>query len=244
MIKCKIEIIYPRRAEKLLENNSGNRNPKPNAIARYARYMKQRMWMLTGQPIIISDTGRLLDGQNRLFACIKSGIAFETVVVYGISDKAFKAMDQNVVRTKADITGWSISLSEIVNAYRVYMLGLDSKACGDELTDTYTNGKDFFDLAEQHRPHKKRGVSVAPLWACVALYAETSLSMAGSFANGMTTVTEIYQCNLLKAWIQEQDQFAGGQKQKEFVRKALFCMKAHREGKKPSRIGECTPDKF
>jgi hypothetical protein len=241
---AKVETIAPARAAKMLENNAGNRKPKISAISRYARYMTLGYWMLTGQPIIIADTGRLLDGQNRLMACIKAGVSFETLVVRGISEDAYKAMDQGYGRTKQDITRWSVSLAEIVGAYRIYITGTIQKPCADELIDTYVNNKDYFDLAEQTRPHKKRGISVAPLWACIVLYAANNYNMAMSFAKGMASVTEIYQCNLLKAWINEQTTFTGGNIQREFIRKSLFCMRAHYEGNKPSKIGECTPDKF
>lgn len=99
-------VITPDMAEAMLERNSDdewhNRPGSEKGILRYARAM-QRGWKLTGEPIIFSKSGRLLNGQHRLMACGRSGVSFETIVVFGIDDDAFKFMDIGVSRSAGHI---------------------------------------------------------------------------------------------------------------------------------------------
>lgn len=99
-------IVGPDMAEAMLERNSDdewhNRPGSEKGILRYSRAM-QRGWKLTGEPIIFSKSGRLLNGQHRLMASARSGVTFETLVVFGIDDDAFKFMDIGVSRTAGHI---------------------------------------------------------------------------------------------------------------------------------------------
>jgi hypothetical protein len=46
-----------------------------------------------GESIVISNTGKLLDGQHRCHSVIKSGIPIETVIVFGVRDEARFTID-------------------------------------------------------------------------------------------------------------------------------------------------------
>jgi hypothetical protein len=85
----------------LLHHNSGNRPKKAKAIARYAEDMAAQRWSVTGDTIKFSK--RLRDGQNRLAACVRSGVPFRTYIVFGIDDDAFDRMDQGRNRSGSDI---------------------------------------------------------------------------------------------------------------------------------------------
>lgn len=96
--------ITPDMAKQILtEFNTGNRTKKPVAIAKYADYMANDEWALTGDTLKFSDLGRLRDGQNRLMACARSGVPFRTHIVFGVPDSAFDVMDQGRNRSGADI---------------------------------------------------------------------------------------------------------------------------------------------
>jgi hypothetical protein len=56
----------------------------------------------THQGIAISDTGKLLDGQHRLMAIVKSGIPAVMSVSLGLTDKSFQAMDCGIPRRISD----------------------------------------------------------------------------------------------------------------------------------------------
>ena len=96
--------ITPDVAKTLLDDyNTGNRPKKPIAITKYANHMTAGTWALTGDTIKFSDHARLRDGQNRLFACCRSGRSFKTHIVFGILDSAFDILDQGKGRTGADV---------------------------------------------------------------------------------------------------------------------------------------------
>lgn len=100
----KIFTITPVIAEVLLRDyNFENRPKKPRAIVRYADDMAAGRWSLTGDTIKFSAEKRLRDGQNRLAACVRAGVAFTTYVVFGIDDAAFDRMDQGRNRSGSDV---------------------------------------------------------------------------------------------------------------------------------------------
>lgn len=102
-IKTVVREITPELAKQLLGNNGINRKPSQSKIEFYHRQMKEGKWMLTGQGISISKSGRLLDGQNRLYAIIKYGKGVEMVILYGFDDETFKVYDTGKNRTAGEI---------------------------------------------------------------------------------------------------------------------------------------------
>lgn len=97
------EKITPAKASEWLKRNQSNRPLKPRAIDRYAQAMKRGAWKLNGESIKFNCNGRMIDGQNRLNAVIKSGCTIESYVVRGLPDDAFDTIDQGVTRSLADV---------------------------------------------------------------------------------------------------------------------------------------------
>lgn len=58
---------------------------------------------ITGDTIKFSTKGRLIDGQHRLEACVTSGKAITTHVVFGLSETIFDILDRQRTRTAGDI---------------------------------------------------------------------------------------------------------------------------------------------
>ena len=102
-IKVGVINITPDQATKMLSSNGANRAIKKGKISQYAIDMEGGMWQLNGVPIILSKTGQLLDGQNRLYAIKRSGVSQEILVVWGISAEAFKTIDTGANRTGKDV---------------------------------------------------------------------------------------------------------------------------------------------
>lgn len=86
--------VTPEMASSLLtmRRASGKRNPA--AVAAYAQAMKAGEWVLNGMPIIISRKGVLLDGLQRLYACVESQTPFVTVLAENIPDDTLHTIDQ------------------------------------------------------------------------------------------------------------------------------------------------------
>ncbi|HDO52072.1 MAG TPA: hypothetical protein ENH05_04970 [Rhizobiales bacterium] len=98
-----IKIDPQAAADILTSRNKGNRPPKPNKVQQFSSDMENSRWGLTGDTIKFGTDGRLLDGQNRLSACVRSGKPFKTHVVFGIDPALFGRMDIGKPRNAADI---------------------------------------------------------------------------------------------------------------------------------------------
>ena len=68
-----IKVIGPDQAKAYLALNQVNRKVNSADVERYAEEMRMGRWKgVSGETIKISKSGRLLDGQHRLLAIIKS----------------------------------------------------------------------------------------------------------------------------------------------------------------------------
>lgn len=94
--------ITPEIASKLLENNDINRSLSQDRVSRYARDMKAGNWKLTSQGISLNKSGKLIDGQHRLYAVIKSGATIKSLVFYDCEDETILNYDSGMARTFGD----------------------------------------------------------------------------------------------------------------------------------------------
>ncbi len=95
--------ISPDMAARLLEMNDGNRPLTAAVVDRYADAMRRKEWRFTGDTIGISNTGRLLNGQHRLSAIVKSGTAQKFNIQTGLEESVFDVLDTGKNRTSADV---------------------------------------------------------------------------------------------------------------------------------------------
>lgn len=100
-------LVTPRMAEALLKRNGGNRpviwTGPTRSVAAYAAAMSRGEWVLNGEPIIISSTGELNDGQHRLHAIIQSGVSVQLMLTFGVERETRHTVDQGVARTPGHI---------------------------------------------------------------------------------------------------------------------------------------------
>lgn len=81
------ERVTPEIAYRWLEQNTSNRNVNQKVVEKYARDMKAGRWHYTGEAIQFGISGRLLNGQKRLWACILADVPFEVMVIRGLEDE-------------------------------------------------------------------------------------------------------------------------------------------------------------
>jgi hypothetical protein len=93
--------VTPEIASEWLARNEDNRKLIPNHVASLEAVLLRGEWALNGETIKFASSGRLLDGQHRLTACVKSGVGFWTFVVYGLHDATFDTIDTNARPRKA-----------------------------------------------------------------------------------------------------------------------------------------------
>ncbi|MDO5499365.1 MAG: hypothetical protein Q4F67_06750 [Propionibacteriaceae bacterium] len=94
--------VAPEQAEKWLERNIANRTLRPSRVKEYAAAMTDGRWLYTADPIRFDSEGRLIDGQHRLQAVVRSGCTVDMHVVRGLSPEAQDKVDTGAIRTAAD----------------------------------------------------------------------------------------------------------------------------------------------
>jgi hypothetical protein len=81
-----VETITPQIAARYLEENvSNNRSISDRHVSALARDMVADRWSQNGETLKFSPVGALLDGQQRLWACIQASKSFTTAVVRGVT---------------------------------------------------------------------------------------------------------------------------------------------------------------
>ncbi|AUD07000.1 ParB N-terminal domain-containing protein [Spirosoma pollinicola] len=95
--------ITPQIAKTLLEYNTHNRPLNLPHVKFLSKQMKQGQWQMAGDPIKVSTTGRLLDGQHRLHAIVDSNTTQRAIILYNVPDESFSVMDTGRVRQAADV---------------------------------------------------------------------------------------------------------------------------------------------
>jgi len=121
-VRSRVEVITPELATKWLERNENNRDVVQSTVDRYARDMRAGRWLMTGEPIHFGASGRLLNGQHRLWACLEAQVPFESLVVRGLVNEhdVMDVIDTGAKRTLASalqIHGEpaSLQLAAIIN---------------------------------------------------------------------------------------------------------------------------------
>lgn len=94
--------LTPELASVLLERNPANRKINETAVERYAYEMIGNSWVFNGEPMIVSDTGELNDGQHRCAAVVKSGKAIDIILIVGVPRATRTTLDQGRARTAGD----------------------------------------------------------------------------------------------------------------------------------------------
>jgi len=94
-----LEVITPSTAIAMLETNVNNRSLKREPLE---DAIENGEWVLTNDMLVFSDEGELLNGQNRLTACVKTGKPIVVFVARGFKKEWQVAMDGGVKRQVAD----------------------------------------------------------------------------------------------------------------------------------------------
>lgn len=97
-------LVSPMQAEKWLGSLAENqRDLSGSVVARYARDMTEEDWHETADTIKFDTSGKLIDGQHRLQAIVKSGMPIHLWVAVGVDPAAIRAIDTTKVRSASCI---------------------------------------------------------------------------------------------------------------------------------------------
>lgn len=102
-MEFEVVLVTPELAAQMLSRNSHNRNLRESVVARFATDMLEGNWTWNAQPIMFSRDGVLLDGQHRLSAIVRSGVAMSLLVVRGLDATAQETIDVGLRRSFNDV---------------------------------------------------------------------------------------------------------------------------------------------
>ncbi len=105
--------ITPEYAAVLLSRNLDNRSIRVGKAAQIENDLRNGKFVFNGESIIVSKEGLLNDGQHRLYACLRTGVSFKTVLIVGVERASRFTIDTGVAKTAADM----LSFKKITNAH-------------------------------------------------------------------------------------------------------------------------------
>ena len=91
--------VTPDFASVLLGKMGNNRRLNDERVNLYADQMRKGLWKRSPQGIVIDEDGKLIDGQHRLRAVIKSGCDVMMCITYGAPAETIKVLDCGQART-------------------------------------------------------------------------------------------------------------------------------------------------
>ena len=94
--------ITPERAAVLFSRNPDNRNLREAKVTQLASDLETGKFHFNGESIIVAKDGLLNDGQHRLFACLKTGIPFDTILVVGTERESRFSIDTGSAKSASD----------------------------------------------------------------------------------------------------------------------------------------------
>jgi hypothetical protein len=101
--KAVLFTIGPEMAVTILaERNPHNRKLSAALVRKLSAALRRGEWRVNGETVVFDREGNLKNGQHRLTACVETGIALETWVVFGVDPACFSTMDRGKNRDTAD----------------------------------------------------------------------------------------------------------------------------------------------
>lgn len=94
--------LTPALAALLLERNPANRKISASTVERFSYEISGNRWTFNGEPILVSDTGELNDGQHRCSAVVEAGKPIDIIMIVGVPRSSRTTLDQGRTRTAAD----------------------------------------------------------------------------------------------------------------------------------------------
>lgn len=185
------EWVYatPEIAAEWLANMVPNRRRIRRKIDQYAHLLEIDKWRHTAEPVQFNTAGRMMNGQNRSLAIIKSGKSVWLPVARGVEGDAMGSIDSGQSRTKSDVFEIAGEFNAKVKSAamgmlmrieakheRPYMAGGDASVgyVGDELLEAYYDRYTDLNVAIVDAATMTRGAGIPAsnaMWATVVMWA-------------------------------------------------------------------------
>ncbi|MYR26620.1 MULTISPECIES: hypothetical protein [unclassified Streptomyces] len=134
-MRTEVRTVSPELAEEWLDRNKRNRPLSRQSVNHLSRAIERGEWQLTHQGIAFDEDDVLIDGQHRLAAVVKAGMAVPMAVTYGVPREAFTVMDTGRKRTGRDALALqgevnSTHLAAALRGLYLYLNAHDAKWSG------------------------------------------------------------------------------------------------------------------
>lgn len=127
--------VTPELAEEWIDNNNKrNRKIRAGVVERYAHDMENGNWVYNGEAIQFDTNNNLMNGQHRLKAIIRSGLAQPLLIVTGLDPAAHMTLDNGARRLPGDVLTISgYSEGRMLSAVANFLLTLEALPSGAPL---------------------------------------------------------------------------------------------------------------
>lgn len=167
-MNTKVVKINAEIAVEMLKSNYDNRAEAKAHVKFLKDQMVEGKWKFTADPIKISKTGRILDGQHRLMAIIESNTEHDFLICYDLDDEIFDVLDTGKNRSAANILSIKgfenyvslAALSKMIIRYnRGAYTGLLTGSGGKDFSNRSVTNQDILKFAETNnlQPYIRHG---------------------------------------------------------------------------------------
>lgn len=247
-VRVAVESVTPELAQAWLETKLDNRPVNDPRVDAYAASMRRGAWRLVLQGLSLDREGRLLDGEHRLWAVVRSGCTVPFLVLRGATLEDRAALDQGRARSIADqlrvvygiahaprVTAWVRALHTAL-ARRVVVLTPDAVRA---YIDAHGAAVAFM---QEHGP-KRRPLNLAPVGAAF-LYAYPSApervrELCAAYVSGSGVVVG-EPAHTLREYVLTR-KAAGRDSLRSAFAKALRAIAAHLDGERIELLREHEP---
>lgn len=203
-MKSETILVTPEIAARLMEVNVGNRPIRKTNVIYFESCLRSGNFVETHQGIAIQGDlekpVRLLDGQHRLLAIVRTGIAAEIQLTEGVAGEAYENIDGGLTRSLPDRI--NTSPSEVAVASMFYRLSIGGRKRGRARPPAALIREIHHVIAPylEYVPCRRRGkVSLAAFrcaWVCEQRDKGSNQSQAfqlGSFAELAESLNAVYR---------------------------------------------------
>lgn len=251
----KYVFMTPEKAKELLDINVRNRSINQRLVNRIAGDISRGKWQVNGETIKVSSTNKLLDGQHRLSAIIKSGMPCHLWMVDGLDDNCHATIDSGLPRgahhtlqieniRNANLLASAIALIKKIENREITTSKRPSNVA---ILDNYNKDPDGFNGATRFitgRLWLRKYVGGSVACACYYIASKISKDQANEFFDklasgaGLDEGSPILTCRNFMIKQRESRGIAEAGRQLKFQTYQVIakCWNAYREGSKLSKI--------
>lgn len=236
-MKVETCLITPEIAKQWLEKNQKNRSLNHKRVSVYAEQMLLGNWVEHHQGIAFYKDGTLADGQHRLAAIVKSGIAIKMLVATGLTNQSGLIIDSHQTRQahqSIKISGLADWIGKDEVAIARCLISTQSQkerhVSYNQIVEFCETHKIAIQYAMQSNGSRKKYTSSSTIRAAIACayYYENQEKLSQFclvFQSGMATSINDRPAILLREWL-IRNSMSGGSERQNQIKRAMRAIKA------------------